>query len=129
MYRRATRSTSERHCERTGVPGGQAGLPALPIYKEWVPGLSSGRRSASERGSTGGPLGPEEEALFQRLRDLRKELADRQRVPAYIVFSDKVLLEMVSRRPATEQDLLDVPGVGPAKLQKYGPAFLEALGE
>ncbi len=91
--------------------------------------LGGGSGRARHVSSTGGPLGPEEEALFQRLRALRKELADRQRVPAYIVFSDKVLLEMVARRPATEQDLLDVPGVGPAKLKKYGSAFLEALAQ
>jgi ATP-dependent DNA helicase RecQ len=50
-------------------------------------------------------------------------------VPAYIVFSDKVLVEMATRRPANDADLLDVPGVGPAKLEKYGSAFLAALRE
>ncbi|MHB1193005.1 MAG: RecQ family ATP-dependent DNA helicase [Longimicrobiales bacterium] len=69
----------------------------------------------------------EEEALFERLRALRKELADRQGVPAYIVFSDKVLREMAARRPGSPQALLDVPGVGPAKLDRYGPAFLDAI--
>jgi superfamily II DNA helicase RecQ len=50
-------------------------------------------------------------------------------VPAYIVFSDKVLLEMVARRPANDGELLDVPGVGPAKLEKYGSAFLAELAD
>jgi ATP-dependent DNA helicase RecQ len=68
-----------------------------------------------------------DEAVFQRLRALRKELADGQGVPAYIVFSDKVLKEMATRRPATPAQLLAVPGVGPAKLERYGRAFLEAL--
>jgi ATP-dependent DNA helicase RecQ len=68
-----------------------------------------------------------EEALFQRLRLLRKSLADAENVPAYIVFSDKVLREMVASRPATPAQLLDVSGVGPAKLERYGEAFLEAL--
>ncbi|MCJ7627643.1 MAG: HRDC domain-containing protein, partial [Longimicrobiales bacterium] len=54
-------------------------------------------------------------------------LADAQRVPAYIVFSDKVLWEMAARKPATGGELLEVPGVGPAKLERYGPAFLELL--
>ena len=72
---------------------------------------------------------PEDEALFERLRGVRKELAERQRVPAYIVFSDKVLIEMAARRPASPQELLDVPGVGPAKLDKYGDTFLAALQE
>ncbi|MDH3207049.1 MAG: ATP-dependent DNA helicase [Gemmatimonadota bacterium] len=77
--------------------------------------------------ASGRPLSEDEEALFLRLKELRKELADRQRVPAYIVFSDKVLMEMAVRRPANDAELLDVPGVGPAKLEKYGPAFLTAL--
>ncbi|MDH5588971.1 MAG: ATP-dependent DNA helicase [Gemmatimonadota bacterium] len=91
-------------------------------------GGRSGPRRAVHVGSTAGPTDPEEEALFHRLRDLRKELADAQGVPAYIVFSDKVLREMASRRPGTPQGLLDVPGVGPAKLDRYGEAFLELLG-
>ena len=66
--------------------------------------------------------------LFQQLRVLRKELADAQGVPAYIVFSDQVLWDMVESRPSTPAELLDVSGVGPAKLERYGEAFLEALG-
>jgi ATP-dependent DNA helicase RecQ len=89
--------------------------------------IGSGRSRARHVAATGESLGPEEEALFQSLRELRKELADRQKVPAYIVFSDKVLLEMVSRRPSSDPEMLAVPGVGPAKLEKYGAAFLEAL--
>jgi len=68
-----------------------------------------------------------EEALFQRLRTLRKTLADAQGVPAYIIFSDRVLREMAARRPATPAELLEVSGVGPAKLGRYGTAFLEVL--
>ena len=84
-------------------------------------------RSRRRNGSLGADLSPEDEALFQRLRELRKTFADRQRVPAYIVFSDKVLLEMAMRRPANEVEMLAVPGVGPAKLAKYGEDFLAAL--
>jgi len=78
--------------------------------------------------TAGRSLSEAEERLFQRLRDLRKSIADRQSVPAYVVFSDKTLMEMVVRRPSSESDLLAVPGVGPAKLEKYGAAFLEAVG-
>jgi ATP-dependent DNA helicase RecQ len=74
-----------------------------------------------------GELDEKQQALFERLRVLRKDLADRQGVPAYIVFSDKVLAEMAARRPATPGELLDVSGVGPAKLERYGDAFLDAL--
>jgi len=72
---------------------------------------------------------PGDEALFQRLRELRKEIADREDVPAYVVFSDATLRDMVIRRPTTDPGLLDVHGVGPVKLERYGAAFLTALGE
>ncbi|MBP8136824.1 MAG: HRDC domain-containing protein, partial [Candidatus Eisenbacteria bacterium] len=68
-------------------------------------------------------------ARFEQLRAVRKRLADAESVPAYIVFSDAVLREMAMRRPASEAEMLEVPGVGPAKLQRYGEAFLEALRE
>jgi ATP-dependent DNA helicase RecQ len=71
--------------------------------------------------------GPEESAIFERLRDLRKRLADERGVPAYIVFSDKVLWSMIERSPSTPEEMLDVSGVGPAKLERYGDVFLEAL--
>ena len=66
--------------------------------------------------------------LFQRLRGLRKKLADERGVPAYVVFSDATLRDMVARRPSTPAELLEVNGVGPAKLERYGAAFLEAIG-
>jgi ATP-dependent DNA helicase RecQ len=84
-------------------------------------------RERKRRASAGLELAAEDEALFQRLRELRKSLADRQRVPSYIVFSDKVLVEMATRRPSNEIELLEVSGVGPAKLRKYGSEFLAVL--
>lgn len=95
-------------------------------------GSGSGGRSGSH-GRSGPPStagsdpGPVDEALFESLRSLRKALADRQGVPAYIVFSDKVLMELVARRPSTPDEMLAVPGVGPAKLKRYGQAFLTHL--
>jgi ATP-dependent DNA helicase RecQ len=84
-------------------------------------------RSRKRAATTDRELTPDEEALFQRLRELRKELADRQGVPAYIVFSDKVLVEIAVRRPSGPAELLAVPGVGPAKLERYGDTFLTAV--
>jgi ATP-dependent DNA helicase RecQ len=81
-------------------------------------------RTAGARG-----VAPGDEALFDQLRALRKRLADRQSVPAYIVFSDQVLREIAARRPATPDELLDVPGVGPAKLRRYGEEFLRTVRE
>jgi ATP-dependent DNA helicase RecQ len=93
------------------------------------------RRRLSRTPPANGGIDPElafagtDEAAFQHLRNVRKALADAESVPAYIVFNDKVLREMVARRPSTAAELLEVPGVGPAKLERYGDDFLTAIGE
>ena len=66
---------------------------------------------------------------FDRLRAVRKRLADAESVPAYIVFSDAVLLQMAERVPRSRAELLLISGVGPVKVERYGEAFLEALRE
>jgi ATP-dependent DNA helicase RecQ len=65
--------------------------------------------------------------LFERLRGLRKAIADAEHVPAYIVFSDAVLRAMAAAVPRTERELLAISGVGPVKLERYGDRFLELL--
>ncbi len=70
---------------------------------------------------------PVDEELFEALRGLRKQLADEQNVPAYVVFSDATLAEMAALRPATLAELLDVNGVGQTKLERYGDAFLAVV--
>jgi ATP-dependent DNA helicase RecQ len=68
-----------------------------------------------------------DDGLFDRLRQLRKELAQRDKVPPYIVFSDSTLREMSEVRPITAAELLGVKGVGEAKFRTYGAAFLDVL--
>ena len=65
--------------------------------------------------------------LLTRLKALRKRLADRDGVPAYIVFNDRTLTEMAQVRPRTHAQLLAVSGVGAAKLARYGDDFLAEL--
>jgi ATP-dependent DNA helicase RecQ len=72
--------------------------------------------------------GHEDPELFDRLRALRRQIADAENVPAYIVFSDAVLRQMARRVPKTDRELLAIPGIGPAKLVRYGERFLEVLG-
>jgi ATP-dependent DNA helicase RecQ len=72
---------------------------------------------------------PADDALFQRLRALRRTIADAESVPAYIVFSDAVLVRMAEARPTDEAGLLAIAGIGPAKLARYGDAFLRVLRE
>jgi ATP-dependent DNA helicase RecQ len=68
-----------------------------------------------------------DQASFDSLKAVRRRLADEAGVPAYLVFSDATLTEMVTRRPATPAELLDISGVGPKKLETYGEVFLAAV--
>lgn len=67
------------------------------------------------------------DALFERLRELRKELADSQSVPAYVIFSDATLSEMSANRPMTEEEMLTISGVGSTKYNLYGEHFLNEI--
>ncbi|WP_342599708.1 DNA helicase RecQ [Psychrobacillus sp. FSL H8-0483] len=66
--------------------------------------------------------------LFEGLRLLRKKIADEAGVPPFVIFSDKTLQDMCVKRPQTEEELLDIHGVGANKRDKYGKAFLEEIG-
>jgi len=68
-----------------------------------------------------------DEILFERLRALRKKLADERSVPAYIVFGDTTLRSMAREYPATEDALTTIPGIGEKKLAEFGPAFLAEI--
>ncbi len=70
---------------------------------------------------------PNDNALWDALRALRRELAERQNVPPYVVFHDATLAEMVALRPQTLEDFARVSGVGERKLAAYGAAFLEKI--
>jgi superfamily II DNA helicase RecQ len=65
--------------------------------------------------------------VFAQLRTLRKELADREGVPAYSLFTNDQLAEMVTRRVTSAEALRGLAGVGDAKVAKYGEAFLAML--
>lgn len=66
----------------------------------------------------------QEETLFQELRAIRRAIAEREGVPPFVIFSDATLREMARRRPRNRAELLAVSGVGRAKLERYGEAFL-----
>ncbi len=66
-------------------------------------------------------------ALFEQLRRRRRELADEAGVPAYVIFSDRVLLDMAADCPRTPEQFLAINGVGQVKLAKYGQAFLAVI--
>jgi ATP-dependent DNA helicase RecQ len=69
------------------------------------------------------------QALFEALRHARVELARAQGVPAYVVAHDRTLRELAVARPRSAQALLEVPGFGPHKAEKFGSAFLRVIAE
>jgi len=73
------------------------------------------------------PLSAQEEALFEQLRAWRMERARAGNVPPYVVFHDRTLEAMVRIKPSTNEELLAVPGVGPAKVERYGAEVLRML--
>lgn len=71
--------------------------------------------------------GGENDALFEALRQKRLELAKQQKVPAFMIFSDRSLHDMAQIKPRTEGEFLEVSGVGQAKMKKYGHAMLKII--
>lgn len=72
---------------------------------------------------------PQNDELFEELRQLRREFAEKQGVPPFVIFSDKTLHEMSAVMPATAADMLNVKGVGESKMEKYGKQFLEVISK
>jgi ATP-dependent DNA helicase RecQ len=81
------------------------------------------RHGAAQAGSWEGV----DRELFERLRDLRHEIATEKRLPAYMVFDDATLRDMARRRPASPEEFLHVRGVGERKASEYGARFLAAI--
>ncbi|MEW6220002.1 MAG: ATP-dependent DNA helicase RecQ [Thermodesulfobacteriota bacterium] len=85
--------------------------------------------AAAGPASPAAPLAGEDGALFDRLKALRRELAEEHGVPAYVVFPDRTLHELASRRPQSPEAFLAIHGVGPRKWELFGPPFLRLLQE
>jgi ATP-dependent DNA helicase RecQ len=105
------------------------GEQAIELRKDPVAKKSASSRSAGKRS---GPALREQitdQAGWDALRACRKELADKQGVPPYVIFHDTTLFDMLERRPETLEQLAEVSGVGAAKLEKYGEIFLQTLRE
>jgi len=66
-------------------------------------------------------------SLFETLRKLRYEISKEENVPAYVIFSDAALRQMEKERPMSDSELLAIDGVGKAKLEKYGDAFIKVI--
>jgi ATP-dependent DNA helicase RecQ len=67
--------------------------------------------------------------LFDKLRDLRAQIAEENAIPPYIVFSDKTLKDLSAKKPVSKEEMLEVHGIGEVKYERYGEAFLALLQE
>lgn len=122
---------------------GDLGLAALNSSEEFAFSIKRRKRgrAGSERARRAVDLLRDEAALdsksrigddaelFERLRALRRELAEWRDVPPYIVCSDKTLRGLCRQRPATREELLEVSGIGERKADEFGEAFLKAISE
>lgn len=92
------------------------------VMKQAKPKVSSKKKAQKEKTTE-----IVDRSLFAELKALRRELADENNVPAYIVFSDATLIDMCKKLPTTTEELLEVSGVGKVKLELYGDRFLQIL--
>jgi ATP-dependent DNA helicase RecQ len=117
-----TCGTSCDVCARWDVLAESAAVAAVPrVRRGRAPGASP---QAQPLDDFDGELDAQ---LFVALKALRRSLADARGVPAYIIFSDATLVRMAESRPRSETELLEIPGVGPKKLEQYGEQFLTLL--
>ncbi len=86
---------------------------------------ASRKKNTTARGVPSG----EDGVLWEKLREVRRLIAAEQGVPAYVIFHDATLMEMVERRPVTLSAMSAVSGVGASKLDKYGAQFLAAIND
>ncbi len=99
-------------------------LYALPTPRATKKGLREPRRTLVPEA---GEILPVDEALFGRLRELRRTLARERGLPPYVIFNDRTLEELAARKPRTPEEFRTIKGVGDKKAADLGPAFLECI--
>jgi len=108
---------------------------SLELRKNPLQAPGGGRKKAKKTvpaallAEDGALADPEAAERFERLRELRLKLAKEAEVPPYVVFHDKTLAAMAALRPRDESELMAISGVGDAKLERWGAAFLAVLAE
>ena len=111
------------------APLGRDFLRDKPVLMLRVPSPVRARRDKTARRAAQSAISERDQDLFQALREKRMEIARTQNVPPYVIFHDKTLIELASARPGSRDEMANVPGVGEAKLDRYGPAFLAVIAE
>jgi ATP-dependent DNA helicase RecQ len=99
-----------------------------PVKTASVQGTPSrGRRGGRKSASVDIDLDEQGRLIFEALRSWRVEMARKEKVPPYVIGSDRTLREIAMMQPKTESDLTLAHGIGPAKVAKYGEAILDVL--
>ncbi len=106
---------------------GRTFLKEKPTLMLRVPPPARARRDRTARTQTTAAVAGADQGLFEALRARRLELARAQNVPPYVIFHDRTLLELAATRPASEDEMARIAGVGAAKLARYGADFLEVI--
>jgi len=109
-----------------------AGWELLRNHREcalWRQPAPPKKRSAKRPGRDDASWKGVDTELFDRLRDLRLDIAEERKVPPYVIFHDRTLRDMARLKPTTPDALLDVYGVGERKAAELGPPFLAAVAE
>lgn len=86
-------------------------------------------KTKKEAKNKGSALASANQSLFEELRKLRMEIAKKEKMPPYIIFTDKTLLQMSTLIPTTKGEMLEVSGVGENKFEKYGKEFIGKINE
>ena len=68
-----------------------------------------------------------DQALYENLKSARQQMAKKRRVPAYVIFHDKTLIELAKTKPQSFEEMLDISGIGEAKLKKFGQTLLDVI--
>ena len=104
------------------------GEASIELRKDLSSGAAGKGSRRDKRAATAAAIvGDADAALLEALKALRTRLAQAQKVPAYVVFSDRTLVELATHRPTTPRAMREVHGVGDTKLERYGAAFLDIV--
>jgi ATP-dependent DNA helicase RecQ len=101
------------------------GEQLLHLRKEEVKAPSTKKAAAKSYRKT--QISPEDQELWDELRECRKYLAEEHNVPPYLIFHDATLKEMLDIMPMSRSELLTITGVGERKMEKYGADFVEII--
>lgn len=98
------------------------GEQSLHLRKEELRAPST--KKSAKKSDKKSQIAPEDQALWEDLRECRKQLSEEYNVPPYLIFHDATLKEMLETMPTSHSELLAITGIGESKLEKYGEEFL-----